>query len=243
MLLYLNAETAEAWPGLQAEVEATLREGGPGALLLLHEQREGKNAVSFDAIIRRTPTLLRELGVYRFAALPIHESSPGVTLLPHAEAGSAMNEHLAVSLRLALLAACGASIGALTARFGGEFVHGRTSSTEPRNFLYELSRRARTAAASVDLLRPRLHRTSIGDESSGRLESRELMPVSARGASPASGRDDSALVIDDRPRSGRCSSRGRAAGPPGADLVRCSSGSVLDAGGWSARPPSGREQV
>ena len=50
MLLYLNAETAEAWPGLQAEVEATLREGGPGALLLLHEQREGKNAEARDLL-------------------------------------------------------------------------------------------------------------------------------------------------------------------------------------------------
>jgi hypothetical protein len=64
MLLYLNADTAEAWPQLQADVEATLRERGPAALLLLHEQREGRHAVSFDAIIQRTPTRLKELGVY-----------------------------------------------------------------------------------------------------------------------------------------------------------------------------------
>ena len=38
MLLYLSAGLADEWTRLQPEVEAQLREGGPDALLLLHEQ-------------------------------------------------------------------------------------------------------------------------------------------------------------------------------------------------------------
>jgi hypothetical protein len=183
MLLYLNAETAEAWPRLQAEVEAALREGGPGTLLLVHEQREGKGAISFDAIIKRTPARLMELGVYRLTALPLHESSPGVTLLSTGTgarpAANSTNEHLAVSLRLVLQAVSAAADAPTVVQRPRD----RSSSARTMAMMHEVRRRAQTAATSISR-RLRSRRTTIGDESGPRrIENHELMPVSGHGQS------------------------------------------------------------
>ena len=65
--------------------------------------------------------------------------------------------------------------------------------------LREIRRRAQTTAASISA-RLRSRRTSIEDEGPRYLENRELMPVSAHGASPTSGKNESAVVIGDAPQ-------------------------------------------
>ena len=74
MLVYLSDALAMAPPDLVAgggataaqrlhsELAAALDEGM--AVVLVHEQREGRGAVPFDKIIMRTPTALREAGLY-----------------------------------------------------------------------------------------------------------------------------------------------------------------------------------
>jgi len=86
-LLYLNSSTFA--PGAQAEalgceVREALEGGRP--LVLVHERRDGDVGVAtFDDIIAATPAALRDAGIYRPIATPLHGG-------PHAE----------VSLRLVL---------------------------------------------------------------------------------------------------------------------------------------------
>ena len=69
-LLYLNGAT---WDDVarQAEVEAALAAGTE--LLLVHEQRQGHDAVPFGTIIERTPSALLKLGVFHSLAVPLYD--------------------------------------------------------------------------------------------------------------------------------------------------------------------------
>ena len=182
-LLYLNDGTAASWVTIQEEVEAALLADQP--LLLLHECRNARGAVSFDAIIERTPLRLRQLGVFNTAAQPLHESLPGITLISSSPGSrpsarhAVTNEHLAVSCRLALRAACGSNDMPANAhpsnlpRQSSILLSSTAEPWGPRGLL-------RSAAASISSavsLRVRSRRATIEDDDRLRLEGRELVSL------------------------------------------------------------------
>jgi hypothetical protein len=78
-VLYLNGLTwtdagcdAPNLDVLQAQTATILAAGAP--LMLIHEQREGRHAVPFGNIIERTPTPLRDQGVFKTIAIPLYDS-------------------------------------------------------------------------------------------------------------------------------------------------------------------------
>lgn len=69
-LLYLNGATWSA-DDLPAEMEVVLASEIP--LLLVHEQRDGRNAISFDTIISHTPPELLSQDIYASLAVPLYD--------------------------------------------------------------------------------------------------------------------------------------------------------------------------
>ena len=98
-LLYLNDVVHDDAPGLCAELEVALRD--KRRVLSVHEQRNGRGAVPFGQIIKRTPPALLSLGVYKEVSEATARTRSNFALVAHAcPVGS--RPHCATARRAAL---------------------------------------------------------------------------------------------------------------------------------------------
>ena len=81
-LLYLNDVVHDDAPGLCAELEVALRD--KRRVLSVHDQRDGRGAVPFGQIIKRTPPALLSLGVYKEVSEATARTRSNFALVAHA---------------------------------------------------------------------------------------------------------------------------------------------------------------